>query len=217
MEAPKAAETASAPADQAPEVKENTDIHGADTPTPVATGAVTATAAIEPVSVHSSNNADPESANDSSTADAVTRRPRKSKSDNDFGFGRISVVSSKDVNKMRESSCQTDPITIAGEKSNEAAPSTAAVGTASAAARAVSPTPRRSHQNDDRTTSKGSSTLIGHDDNKDNNNTADVEKGTAVPAVSNQEDPSKKPPPGPQGDHPGWTRTKRSATSSPRR
>ncbi|KAK8051583.1 hypothetical protein PG993_002968 [Apiospora rasikravindrae] len=195
IDAPKAAAATSAPTDQAPEVTANADSHGTDKPTP------TVAATAEPNNGESSNNAVSRRTNGSNTAEGNTRRPRKSKSDNDFSFGRISIVSFQDIGKMRESSCQTDPITISGEKTEAAAPQKAPVaGAAAALTETASPTPQRS-QIDDRTASEGNSTVVGHDDSK--NNPVDIEKGTATAAVQNQDPAKESPPSGPPSGPPG--------------
>ncbi|KAK8080146.1 hypothetical protein PG997_007964 [Apiospora hydei] len=194
IDAPKAAAATSAPTDQALEVTGNADSHGADKSTP----AVPATSDPSNLNGESSKNAFPESTKASNTTKANTRGPRKSKSDNDFSYGRISIVSYKDISKMRESSCQTDPIAISGEKADEAAPPTAPVATAAAAAvtEPASPTPQRS-QNEYHAASKGSSTLIAHDGNK--NSPVDIEKGTETVAVPNQDSSKEASPSGPPG------------------
>lgn len=95
---------------------------------------------------------------------------------------------------MRESSCQTDPIELTGEKHDATAPQAAAAP----AAITASPVPRRS-QHEERATSKGSSTLIAPNDSKNDHHQVDVEKGTEAPASTNPDPSHKTPPPGPPG------------------
>ncbi|KAK8868908.1 MFS general substrate transporter [Apiospora arundinis] len=187
MEAQKA-EPVSGPADflATPEAKGNADSQGTEKSTP-------AVAATEPSQKGSNSKAIPEDTDESNTAESAIRRPRKSKSENDFSFGRISIVSFKDIGKMRESSCQTDPIAIPGEKNDGTVPQAAAAPAAIAASQVP-----RSSQTEERATSKGSSTLIGPPDDSKNHQ-VDVEKGTETPLVTNLEPTQKAPPSGPSG------------------